>query len=109
MVKDGIPDFRVRPPGHGGHPLQACPVPGPPGVGGYIGNILIIIFNHVLNVPLDELARHVTSNEEASGSIPGVNIFFFLPLKNACLVPKSPTDRRQSRRQQTEYECDTDQ
>ena len=31
MVKDGIPDFRVRPPGHGGHPLQACPVPGPPG------------------------------------------------------------------------------
>jgi hypothetical protein len=56
MVKDGIPDFRVRPPlaGHGGHPLQACPVPGPPGVGGYIDNIVIIILYNVLNVPLDE-------------------------------------------------------
>ena len=75
MVKDGIPDFRVRPPGHGGHPLQACPVPGPPGVGGYIDNIVIIILYNVLNVPLDELARHVSSHEEVSGSIPGLDKF----------------------------------
>jgi hypothetical protein len=61
MVKDGIPDFRVRPPGHGGHPLQACPVPGPPGVGGKSDNILIIILYNVQYVPLDELARHVLS------------------------------------------------
>ena len=93
MVKDGIPDFRVRPPGHGGHPLQACPVPGPPGVGGYIGNILIIIFNHVLNVPLDELARHVTSNEEASGSIPGVNKILNFFAAQKCMPCAQVTDR----------------
>ena len=108
MVKDGIPDFRVRPPGHGGHPLQACPVPGPPGVGGKSDNIVIIILLNVLTA-LDELARHVLAEEEVPGSIPGVdeNYVLFCRSKMHALCPS----HRQSRRQQTEYEsqCDTDQ